>query len=40
LLKLAGAAEAQARQQGISRWHLSYSDEQALVVAFVVAETG
>ncbi len=40
LLQLAGAAETLACEQGISRWHLSYSDEQALVVAFVVAETG
>lgn len=40
LLQLSGAAASLATQQGITHWHLSYSDEQAQVVAFVVAETG
>jgi holo-[acyl-carrier protein] synthase len=39
-LQLTGAADALARRQGIDRWHLSLSDERALVVAFVVAESG
>ncbi len=37
-LQLTGGAEARALELGISRLHLSYSDEQKLVVAFVVAE--
>jgi|SRR5690554_565310 holo-[acyl-carrier protein] synthase len=40
LLRLTGAAEALAQQQGIGHWHLSYSDERAQVIAFVIAEIG
>jgi holo-[acyl-carrier protein] synthase len=39
-LRLTGAAEALAQQQGIGHWHLSYSDERAQVIAFVIAEIG
>lgn len=39
-LQLNGGAEARARELGIGQLHLSYSDEQQLVVAFVVAEQG
>lgn len=39
LLELTGAARELAEQQGIMRWHLSYSDERTQVVAFVIAET-
>ncbi len=37
-LQLSGGAQVRALELGISRLHLSYSDEQQLVVAFVVAE--
>jgi holo-[acyl-carrier protein] synthase len=37
-LQLSGGAQARALELGISRLHLSYSDEQQLVLAFVVAE--
>lgn len=37
-LQLSGGAQTRALELGISRLHLSYSDEQQLVVAFVVAE--
>lgn len=39
-LRLNGGAAARARELGIGRLHLSYSDEQQLVIAFVVAEQG
>jgi len=39
LLTLNGAAQARAEQRGIAAMHLSYSDEQEYVVAFVIAET-
>lgn len=38
LVALSGGAKARADQLGIARLHLSYSDEQEYVVAFVVAE--
>lgn len=38
LLQVTGAAAERAEQAGIRHWHLSYSDEQTAVVAFVVAE--
>ncbi len=37
-LQLSEGAQARALELGISRLHLSYSDEQQWVVAFVVAE--
>ncbi|UTW11809.1 holo-ACP synthase [Marinobacterium rhizophilum] len=37
-LQLSGGAQVRALELGISRLHLSYSDEQQWVVAFVVAE--
>lgn len=37
-IRLSGGAEARARELGIARMHLSYSDERRLVVAFVIAE--
>lgn len=37
-VQLHDAAAAVAGQQGISRWHLSISDEQAYVLAFAIAE--
>lgn len=40
LLAVTGAALDKARQEGILHWHLSCSDEQNQVVAFVVAESG
>ncbi|MBN3564576.1 holo-ACP synthase [Aliamphritea spongicola] len=39
LLKVTGNAEIKAGELGIRSWHLSYSDEQAHVVAFVIAES-
>ncbi|NVK40454.1 MAG: holo-ACP synthase [Oceanospirillaceae bacterium] len=38
-IRLNGGAETRARELGVRRLHLSYSDEQKLVVAFVVAES-
>lgn len=38
LLVVLGEAKLRADAQGISRFHLSYSDEKEYVVAFVVAE--
>lgn len=38
LLKFTGNAADIAGRTGISRWHLSYSDEQHYVVATVIAE--
>ncbi|GGO82426.1 holo-[acyl-carrier-protein] synthase [Marinobacterium nitratireducens] len=39
-LRLSGGADARARELGVARMHLSYSDEQQMIVAFVVAESG
>lgn len=38
LLHVEGAAAQKAAESGITRWHLSYSDEQSYVSAFVIAE--
>ncbi|WP_261844017.1 holo-ACP synthase [Aliamphritea ceti] len=38
LLAVTGNAESRAEAAGIRAWHLSYSDEQTHVVAFVIAE--
>lgn len=38
LLRAFGGALAAAQRQGITRWHLSYSDERGYVSAFVIAE--
>lgn len=38
LLSVAGRARDEAERLGISHWHLSLSDEDDTVVAFVVAE--
>lgn len=38
ILSLSGAAKVRAEQYGLSSFHLSYSDEQEYVVAFVIAE--
>ena len=38
LLAVMGNAESRADTAGIRTWHLSYSDEQTHVVAFVIAE--
>lgn len=38
MLSLFGGAKEKADQMGLSNFHLSYSDEQEYVVAFVVAE--
>ncbi|MGB0468525.1 MAG: holo-ACP synthase [Pontibacterium sp.] len=40
LLSLSGAAKVRANERALGRFHLSYSDEQEYVVAFVVAEYG
>lgn len=40
LLTLSGNAQQKAIELGMVRFHLSYSDEQDHVVAFVVAESG
>ncbi len=39
LLMVTGNAQARADDMGIRSWHLSYSDEQTHVVAFVIAES-
>lgn len=39
LLEVTGNAQARATELGIRSWHVSYSDEQAHVVAFVIAES-
>jgi holo-[acyl-carrier protein] synthase len=38
-LRISGSVEAQAREQGIDRWHLSLSHDGDLAVAYVVAES-
>ncbi len=37
-LRVEAGAQAIARQQGITHWHLSYTDERDFVSAFVIAE--
>lgn len=38
VMHLSGNAKDRADQHGLGRFHLSYSDEQEYVVAFVIAE--
>ena len=38
VMNLSGNAKDRADQHGLGRFHLSYSDEQEYVVAFVIAE--